>query len=118
MGWSDGSEFFVCAAQAGLAHLLKYLNQSCGVDVNTRRGDGKTALMVVAYQPYGVQNVMDEPIMSLLCSMSADVNLQDEKGNAALHYASENDSSALMEILINSGAKLDILNKKGKTPLN
>ena len=116
LDWSDGSEFFVCAAQAGLDDLLVYLNKSCGVDVDTRRRDGKTALMVVAYQPYGVQNEMDEPIMSLLCSMSADVNLQDEKGNTALHYASENNSSALMEILINSGAKLNILNKKGKTP--
>jgi ankyrin repeat protein len=95
-----------------------YLNKSCGVDVNIRTRDGKTAMMVVARQPYGVQNELDEPTMSLLCKMSADVNLQDVKGNTALHYASENDDSALVKILIDSGAKLNILNKKGDTPLD
>ena len=114
LGWSDGSEFFVCAAQAGLADLLVYLKESCGVYVNTRRKDGKTALLVVAWQP----NKSDEAIMSLLCRMSADVDLQDEKGNAALHYAVENGSLAMTKILINSGAKQNILNKKGQTPLD
>jgi ankyrin repeat protein len=115
---SDGSEFFVCAAQARLDNLLTYLNKYCGVDVNTRRRDGKTALMVVVCQPYGLQHEEDETIVRLLCKMSADVNLQDKKGNTVLHYACENDSSALMKILIDSGAKPNILNKKGETPLD
>lgn len=46
---------------------------------------------------------------------NANLDLQDDNGYTALHYSAMNKNKDLTEFLINSGAKQDIADKKGKT---
>jgi len=51
----------------------------------------------------------------LLLKAGADVNLQDENGNTAMHIACIYDKSAVIDILVNRfKPDLKIQNKKGK----
>ena len=39
-------------------------------------------------------------------------------GNTAMHYAAQTGANRIVEFLATSGAKLDVKNKDGKTPLD
>lgn len=48
---------------------------------------------------------------------SCDINLQDEKGNTALHYAVMANRSDLIQVLLSKGASVVIKDGRKKTPL-
>ena len=51
-----------------------------------------------------------------MCTQDADVNIQNDEGNTALHYALANQFFSIVDLLKDNGAKEDIVNNKGFTP--
>lgn len=113
---SDGSEFLVCAAEAGLFSVVQYLIKTCVANGNTRRKDGQTALMA-ACQSHHAHEKEYKQIVRLLLDTPVSVDIQDAEGNTALHFASRNDVPDLVEMLLDSGANPNIANKQKETPL-
>lgn len=66
--------------------------------------------------PEEVENEVLE-IVKLGLASGADVNAADGIANTALHTAAGNGMTRVIELLVNSGAKLDAKNKRGQTPL-
>jgi ankyrin repeat protein len=92
-----------------------------GADPNERDRSGRTPLIVVASS--GKFNFYDgkqkqeakrayEALVDLLVDSGADINAQDKHGNTALHEATSKFSDVAVMVLLNSGARTDILNKK------
>ena len=50
----------------------------------------------------------------LLVSFNANLNVQDKKGNTALHYSVAYNNAAVMKLLAEKGASLEIKNHKVK----
>ena len=59
------------------------------------------------------------PILTaeILINNHASVNIQDNFGNTALHYAFENEEFELAEYLIKNGADENLVNEDGQTPV-
>ena len=47
-----------------------------------------------------------------------DVNAANDLGNTAMHYAAQTGANRIVEYLAGKGARLDIKNKQGRTPLD
>jgi ankyrin repeat protein len=56
--------------------------------------------------------------IKLFVDSGADVNAVNDAGNTAMHYAAQTGSTRIVEFLASKGAKLDIENYQGKTPLD
>lgn len=105
-----------------------------GLDVNCTNGEGSTPLVLVcrdlatfqelasagvlrSYDPLGVIRVLlDHAIL-----IHRDVNHQDRQGRTALHYASHTcceHTAAVLSLLLQNGAKVDIKDKHGFSPLH
>jgi ankyrin repeat protein len=56
--------------------------------------------------------------IKLFVDAGADVNAVNDLGNTALHYAAQTGASRIVEFLASKGAKLDVQNFQGKTPLD
>jgi ankyrin repeat protein len=54
----------------------------------------------------------------LLITFNARINAQDSKGNTPLHYCVAFNNAAVMQVLLDKGASLDIRNNKGQTALD
>ncbi|CAN8004095.1 unnamed protein product, partial [Ixodes hexagonus] len=105
-----------------------------GLDVNCTNGEGSTPLVLVcrdlatfqelasagvlrSYDPLGViRTLLDHAIL-----IHRDVNHQDRQGRTALHYASHTcceHTAAVLSLLLQNGAKVDIKDKHGFSPLH
>jgi ankyrin repeat protein len=69
--------------------------------------------------------IASEPLVQLLLKHSPKLSLQDDEGNTALHYLlntnnwwNNTDARASMEVLLSSGADINITNKLGDSPLH
>jgi ankyrin repeat protein len=56
-------------------------------------------------------------LTAALLRAGADINVQDERGNTALHYAARKNTEFFIRDLITAGADIEIRNKAGYTPL-
>ena len=81
-----------------------------GVDVNTARADGATALLWAAHWD-------DLPMVERLLRAGANVNATDDHGVTALERAAENTSPAMVETLMAAGASATAARTSGLTPL-
>jgi ankyrin repeat protein len=87
--------------------------------------DGTTPLMelaqlgsrenVVASTP-PPESVLNETIQ-LCIKLGFDVNATTIRGDTALHFAAQNGNDSFIQYLVKQGAKVDIANKNGLTPL-
>ncbi len=77
------------------------LMMAAGLELNSLLGDDEEAL----------------EILHILTDLGLDVNDQNDVGDAALHGAAFRDSNAVIEFLVSKGAKLDVKNSIGWTPL-
>jgi len=99
-----------------------------GASPSVATADHSTPLMVAA--GLGAPLVKDEdtiegaskgdPLdaMKLFVQAGADVNVTNDLGFTAVHYAAQGGRNKLVEFLAANGAKLDLQNKAGKTPLD
>ncbi len=94
----DGSSPLHYAAEAGNDPIARALLAG-GADCNLRNLDGETPLILAAREG---RNDMT----ALLIENGADVNLTDNLQFSALHYATENDFTEIVEQLLMAGAEV------------
>ena len=102
-------ERLVDAAAAQQTEVMRGLLKK-GVDVNTRRADGVTALLWAAHWD-------DAPAVDLLIRAGAKVNTADDHGVTPLARACENASHAMVARLLAAGADPNVAQTNGLTPL-
>ena len=126
-----GATPFLLAANYGSVDMMRALTHA-GADRRTTTTDGTTPLMsaadadrrrqavltyarpqdvVVAGESEGLEAV------ALLLELGADVNDVSQAGNTALHLAASGQSSRIVQLLAEHGARLDVENERGQTPL-
>ena len=79
------------------------------IDVNQALLGGNTLLIISA--KHG-----NFSVAKFLCDQQVNVNIQNNNGNTALHYAIGNQFYSIADILTRAGAREDIPNKKGLFP--
>lgn len=97
------------ASMFGHSNVVAYLIVK-GVDVDLPDRNGVTALM------HACQRVQSRDPCQLLITFNARLNIQDSKGNTALHYCVAYNNITCLEILVERGASLDIKNQKVLSP--
>ena len=113
------------AAKAGDVAAIQVLLAK-GADVKLTTKFGMTPLMAAAglgtkeEDTTGRKKTEAESIASIkLClDAGADVNAVDNQGDTALHGAAQKGSDQVVQFLADHGAKLDIKDKRGRTPLD
>jgi uncharacterized protein len=99
-----------------------------GANPSIATNDGSTPLMVAAglgARRGGEEDVVEkagraDPVEAakLFVEAGADVNALNDDGNTAMHYAAQTGANRMVEFLANHGARFDVKNKQGKTPLD
>jgi ankyrin repeat protein len=118
----QGATPLFLAAMAGAPDVMSVLMDDGGADAQLTSKARGTALMAAA----GLGRVRGEVIVPesatlaaarLAVGLGADVNAVDDVGNSALHYAAYLRRDSIVQFLVDQGAKLDVKNKYGETPL-
>jgi ankyrin repeat protein len=116
-----GATPYWIAAMSGQADAMRAL-AAAGADTRRAAKDGTTPLMAAS----GVGRVLAETRVTLEQSVQAarlaieggsDVNATNTAGDTALHGAAHIRSDALVQLLADRGARLDVKNRRGETPL-
>jgi ankyrin repeat protein len=125
VAWVDltGQTPFLRAAAAGDLRVMRLL-LAHGADPNLATDAGTTPLMVAAGVNWAVAETFDEGPAALLeavklaHSLGNDVNAQNSMGLAAIHGAANRGAKDVIEYLAENGAKLDVADREGRTPLD
>ena len=125
VAWVDlaGQTPFLRAAAAGDVTVMKLL-LSHGADPSIATNGGTTPLMVAAGVNWAVDETYTEGPAALLEAVKLahelgnDVNAVNSMGVAAIHGAANRGANDVIEYLAANGAKLDIADKQGRTPLD
>jgi ankyrin repeat protein len=111
--YEDGATPFLRAAQSGDVALMKLL-LAHGADSKIATANGDTALHVAAGIGW-VEGVTFEwseaetlEAVKLCLDLGMDPNFRDKDGRTALHGAAHKGSDAVVQLLVDRGAKLDI----------
>jgi uncharacterized protein len=124
LAWVDvtGQTAFWRASLSADVPLMKLL-LSKGADPNIATFNGTTPLMAAAGVNWVIgQTYSESPAMYLeavkLClELGGDVNAVNAMGLAAVHGAANRGSDDIIELLAKSGARLDVKDKEGRTPM-
>ena len=119
-----GATPFLLAAKSADVPLMKVLLES-GADARITTNNGTTPLMAAAgvgiWAPGENPGTHEEALAAVKLAFdagSSDVNAIDKEGETALHGAVYRGGAIpVMRFLIDKGARLDVVNKKGWTPL-
>ena len=122
---TTGTTPLLRAAKAGDIEAMKVL-MAKGADPNVTTKFGLTPLMAAAglgtkeEDTTGRKKTEEQAIGSIqLClDAGADVNATDHQGETALHGAAQKGYDKVVQFLADHGAKLDVKDKKGRTPLD
>jgi len=123
--WVDftGMTPFLFAARAGDVTVMKLLIAH-GADPKIPTFGGTTALMAAAGINWVVDQTFDEGQAQLLeavklcVELGMSVNDVNSMGLTALDGAANRGSDEIIKYLVEKGAKLDVKDKEGRTPLN
>jgi ankyrin repeat protein len=124
VSWVDftGQTPFLRAALSADTATMKLLVQH-GADPNLPTLGGTTPLMAAAGVNWTVGQTYTESVqarldaVSLCLELGADVNATNSMGLTALLGAVNRGSNDIIELLVKRGARLDIKDKEGRTPL-
>jgi len=85
-----------------------------GAATDVQDDQGATPLMLAA----GADDAEEGHLVAvkLLVEHKANLELQDARGDTALHYAAKEQNAEAFEVLVRAGANLEAENGKGKTP--
>ena len=125
VSWVDltGETPFLRAAAAGDVDVMRLL-LAHGADPNIATDAGTTPLMVAAGVNWSVAETSDfgnEALfeaVKLAHSLGNDVNAVNSMGIAAIHGAANRGANDVIEYLAANGARLDVADAQGRTPLD
>jgi ankyrin repeat protein len=106
---ADGTTPLIALASAGID------SGQTASDRRERRLDALEVAAMRARHDEDVRTVLE--VAALAVSLGGDVNAANKAGDTALHRAAAKGSNKLIEFLVERGARLDVENKRGKTPL-
>ena len=123
---AGATTFLVAAhlAEVDMMHLLA----SAGADTRLPANNGLTPLMAAVtpdrrsealhglHANQAVNHMLEA--VQLALQLGSDINAADEDGDTALHLAAAKGSNAIVQLLVEKGAKLEVKNKHGQTPLS
>ncbi len=118
----DGQTPFLRAALSGDVTLMRLLLEH-GADPNLGTLDGATPLMAAAgvnwvvAQTYSRSDAEYLEAAALCLEHGADVNATNSQGFTAMHGAANRGFDAMITLLAAHGAKLDVKDKQGRTPM-
>jgi ankyrin repeat protein len=118
----EGSTAFMKAATTSDVTLMKILLEH-GADPNIRTRNNTTALMAAAglnwvdISSLGTEEASIEAI-TLLLDRGADINATNDLGETAVHGAAQRGADNVIRFLVAHGAKVDVKNEEGRTPLD
>src|SRR5271154_76029 len=118
----DGETPFVRAALSGDIEVMRLLLES-GADPNIATVQGSTALMAAAGinwipgQTYTRSEADYVEAVKLCLERGAPVNAANSLGLTAMHGAANRGWTSIMQILADRGAKLDVKDNAGRTPM-
>ena len=124
LAWVDftGQTPFLTAALAGDVTVMRLLLKH-GADPKIPTFDGTTALMAAAGVNWVFDQTFDEGPASLLeavtlChELGLDVNAVNSMGLTAVHGAANRGSDDIIRFLAGKGARLDVKDKEGRSPM-
>jgi ankyrin repeat protein len=124
LSWVDftGQTPFLTASLAGDLTVMRLLLEH-GADPHIPTFAGTTALMAAAGVNWVFDQTSDEGPEALLeavqlChQLGMDVNAVNSMGLTALHGAANRGSDDIIRFLLDKGARLDVKDKEGRTPL-
>lgn len=112
---------FLLAAKGGDTEMMRLLADN-GADVFHKNATGSNAVMVASgvdmFNPNEDSGTDAEGLAALKLALELgkgkfDVNETNRAGEAALHGAMHRNSTAIVKVLVDAGAKLDLKNKRG-----
>jgi len=94
-----------------------------GADPSIATKNGTTALMALAglnWVDISSLGTEDDTIegMKLLLARGTDVNATNGDGETAMHGAAQRGADRVVQFLADHGARLDVKNKEGRTPMD
>ena len=125
VSWVDltGQTPFLRAAASGDVEVMRLLLEH-GADPNIATYAGTTPLMVAAGVNWAVAETFDFGAEALLeavklaHSLGNDVDARNSMGLAAIHGAANRGANDVIEYLAANGARLDVADAQGRTPLD
>jgi ankyrin repeat protein len=120
--WDLGATPFFMAAKAANAGLMRVL-AAAGADSRLAVSSGTTPLMAAAGvgRAEGASPVSEKTVfeaVSAALELGSDVNAANKNGTTALHSAAAQGLDSVIEILVQSGAAVDVKDQLGRTPLS
>ncbi|KAF4225592.1 hypothetical protein CNMCM6457_008014 [Aspergillus fumigatiaffinis] len=107
---TDGRTPLSHAAELALGEIIQLLLNS-GADINLEDRCGRTPLL------WATQMGHETVVSKLLASVGVDVDHADPEGRAPLSHAVELGFGEIVQLLLNSGADINLEDKHGRTPL-
>jgi ankyrin repeat protein len=117
-----GATPFLIAAVGGAADVMRILADH-GADIHLKTAANGTPLMAAAGLGRAIGEVLVPESDNLAAAQllfelgGVDVNAVDTLGNSALHYAAFMRRDSIVQLLVERGARLDVPNLYGETPL-
>jgi ankyrin repeat protein len=110
------------AARSGDAPVMRILLQS-GADPKLATKEGNTALLFAAgvgYRDKNTRGTEAEAVeaVQVCLDRGMDINQKNSREETALHGAAGRGADAIVQFLVEHGAKLDAKSKQGFTPLD
>lgn len=113
--------WLAAAARVPNVDILRAL-AAAGADAGVAADDGTTPLMAAVGMVQNEARLAPESealkLVTLLVDLDIDVNAVDRRGRTAMHGAARLARNTLIPVLVDNGAKVDVADARGQTPLD